>query len=646
MRFRYSRWDGTQDPLGPDVPASDVLEELADEILMGGGADQAMQRLLRRGMQGRFGGMDALRRRLREQRQREEAMLDLTGPLEDVRERLEEILERERAELSFRDDDDARAREAFLGALPPDAPGQIGELREYRFVDATAQRMFDELQEHIREQVMGSYFRQMAEGMRSMTPEDLARFKDMLAELNGLIEMRERGDDTQPAFEGFMSRHGDLFPDRPATLDELLENMARRMAAMSALMASLSPEQREELAALAEQVMQDVDLAFEVDRLSANLQGAFPDAGWGMEADQGFGEGQDMPMSAAVDAMERLHDYEELDRAMRGDYAGASIDDVDEDAVRRTLGDTHAQDLRRLKQIERMLEDAGLVRRRQGRLEVTPRGARKLGERALTRIFDELQRDREGIHEARDTGGLAEPTGATRPWTFGDHGQLSVQRTVFNAVVRSTPGEPVRLAPSDFEVIEAEQRTETATALLLDLSFSMPLRGHFIHAKKMALALHALIEGRYPHDTLYLVGFSDYARRLQPEDLAAPGFERVYGTNMQHAFMLANRLLAQHPRATRQVIMVTDGEPTAHLEGEQAFFSWPPVPETIELTLAEAMRLARSGVRLNIFMLEESEGLARFMQRLARVTKGRVFQIDDDRVGEFVVRDYVAGMPR
>jgi uncharacterized protein with von Willebrand factor type A (vWA) domain len=493
---------------------------------------------------------------------------------------------------------------------------------------------------------MGSYFRQMAEGMKSMTPEDLARFKDMLAELNGLIEMRERGDDTQPAFEGFMSRHGDLFPDRPATLDELLENMARRMAALSALMASLSPEQREDLAALAEQVMQDVDLAFEVDRLSANLQGAFPDAGWGMEAGQGFGEGQGTPMSAAVDAMERLHDYEELDRAMGGDYAGASIDDVDEDAVRRTLGDTNAQDLRRLKQVERMLEDAGLVRRRQGRLEVTPRGARKLGERALTRIFEELQRDREGIHEARDTGGLAEPTGATRPWTFGDNGQLSVQRTVFNAVVRSTPGEPVRLEPRDFEVIEAEQRTETATALLLDLSFSMPLRGHFIHAKKMALALHALIEGRYPHDTLYLVGFSDYARRLQPEDLAAPGFERVYGTNMQHAFMLANRLLAQHPRATRQVIMVTDGEPTAHLEGEQAFFSWPPVPETIELTLAEAMRLARSGVRLNIFMLEESEGLARFMQRLARVTKGRVFQIDDDRVGEFVVRDYVAGMPR
>jgi len=646
MRFRYSRWDGTQDPFGPDVPAADVLEELADEILMGTGADHALQRLLRRGMQGRFSGMDALRQRLRQQREREEQLLDLTGPLEDVRERLEEILERERTELSFRDDDDARMREGFLDALPPDAPGQIGELREYRFVDPTAQRMFDELQEHIREQVMGSYFRQMAEGMRNMTPEDLARFKDMLSELNGLIEMRERGEDTQPAFEDFMARHGDLFPDDPRTLEELLENMARRMAAMSALMASLSPEQRDELARLAEQVMQDVDLAFEVDRLGANLREAFPRMAWDEGYDQGLGEGRAMPMSGAVDAMERLHDYEELDRAMRGDYAGASLDDVDEDAVRRTLGDTAAHDLRRLKQIERMLEETGLVQRRHGHLEVTPRGARKLGERALTRIFEALQRDREGSHEARDAGGLAEPTGATRPWEFGDHGQLAVQRTVFNAVTRTEPGEPIRLRPDDFEIAEAEQRTETATALLLDLSFSMPLRGHFVHAKKMALALHALIEGRYPHDTLYLVGFSDYARRLRPEDLTAPGFERVYGTNMQHAFMLAGRLLSHHPRATRQVIMVTDGEPTAHLEGEQAFFSWPPIPQTIELTLAEALRLAKADVRLNIFMLEESEGLARFMERLARLTKGRVFLMDDERVGEFVLRDYVARRSR
>ena len=639
MRYRYSRWDGSQDPFGPEVDASDVLEELADDVLMGTGADNALRRLMRRGMQGRFSGMDALRRRLHHMRQQEEEALDLSGPLEEVREQLDEILDRERSTLSFKAEDDARMREMFLDSLPPDVPGMLRELQDYRFVDPEAQRLFDRLMEHLREQVLGAYVKNLAEGMKSITPEQLARLRDMLAELNQMIEQRARGEEYD--FDGFMQRYGDLFPDNPRSLDELLENMARRMAAMSRLMSSLSPQQRAELQGLAEQVMQDMDLAFEMSRLGSNLQGAFPDMPWGEPA-MGAGEGDEpMPLSATVDAMERLHDYEDLDRALRGDYPGATVDDVDEEALQRILGEPAVRDLRRLKEVERALEQAGLVNRRNGRLEITPRGARKLGERALVQVFEELKRDREGTHEARDAGGMAEPTGATRPWRFGDTGQIAVQRTVFNAVVRSEPGQPIRLQPDDFELVEAEQRTEAATALLLDLSFSMPLRGHFVHAKKMALALHALIEGRYPHDTLYLIGFSDYARQLHPEDLTAPGFERVYGTNMQHAFLLAGRLLAQHPRAARQVIMVTDGEPTAHLEGDQAFFSWPPVSKTINLTLAEAVRLSKAGVTLNVFMLEESEGLIGFMERLARITSGRVFLMDDERLGDFVVRDYV-----
>ena len=639
-RFRYSRWDGSQDPFADDMPASDVLEELSDDILMGDSPDAALRRLMRRGMQGRFSGLDSLRSRLQQLRDEEQTRLNLAGPLEELRRRLDEILDRERSRLSFEPGDDARMREASLDALPPDVPGQIRELQDYRFVDPDAKRMFDELMEHLKEQVLGSYFRQLAQGMQNIDPEQLARFKDMIAELNEMLERRERGEDVQPAFEDFMQRYGDLFPERPRTLDELLEQMARRMAAMSRLLASLSDEQRAELQQLVDQVMQDMDLAFELDRLGSNLSGAFPDAGWD---EPGWGVGEDaMPMSATVDALERMHDYEELDRTLEGSYPGASLEDVDEEALRRTMGEPAVRDLRRLEQIEKMLEDAGLVQRRHGRLELTPRGARKMGERALTRVFERLTRDREGTHEARDPGGLAEPTGQTRPWRFGDHGQIDVQRTVFNAVTRGAASEGgVRLHPDDFELVEAEERTETATALLLDLSFSMPLRGHLVHAKKMALALHALIEGRYPHDTLYLIGFSDFARRLQPEELATPGFERTYGTNMQHAFLMAGRLLAQHPRAARQVIMVTDGEPTAHLEGEQAFFAWPPEPETIRLTLAEAVRLSRSGVTLNIFMLEDSDGLARFMERLAERTGGRVFLMDDRNVGEFVLRDYV-----
>jgi uncharacterized protein with von Willebrand factor type A (vWA) domain len=637
VQARYSRWDDTQDPFGPELSAGELLEEISDDVLSGVGAEGALSRLLRRGMQGSFNGLDALRSRLRERRAREQANLDLAGPLEELRDRLDDIVDRVRSTLSFRAEDDARMREAFLDALPPDVPGRVGELSDYRFVDPEAQEAFDELMEHLREQVVGAYFRSMAEGMRSMSSEDLARFRDMLAELNRMIEQRERGEPYD--FDGFMQRHGDFFPGNPRTLDQLLEQMAARMAAMSRLLASMSPQERAELRALAEQVLQDMDLAFEVDRLGSNLASAFPDLPWGEPALAGAEE--QMPLSATIDAMERLHDLEELERSLKGDYPGASIDDVDEDSLRGALGEDAVADLRRLKEIERALERAGLVSRERGRLEVTPKGARKMGERALVRVFEHLRRDREGVHEAREAGGLAEPTGATRPWRFGDSGQIAVQRSVFNAVARGGPGGRVRLEPDDLELLEAEQRTEAATALLLDLSFSMPLRGHDIHAKKMALALHALIEGRYPHDTLYLIGFSDYARQMQPKELAASGWERVYGTNMHHAFNLAGRLLSQHPRATRQVIMVTDGEPTAHLEGDRAKFNWPPIPKTIRLTLMEASKLARAGVTLNVFMLEDSPGLIGFMERLAELTAGRIFLMDDRDLGTFVLRDFV-----
>ncbi|HJP66429.1 MAG TPA: hypothetical protein VKA30_09025, partial [Actinomycetota bacterium] len=407
------------------------------------------------------------------------------------------------------------------------------------------------------------------------------------------------------------------------------------------LMSSMSPEQRAELEALAQEILGDLDLAFEVDRLSSSLADLFPDLPWGDPVLAG-GENA-MPMQATVDALERLSDFEDLDRAMRGDYAGAALEDVDEERLRRTLGEDAVRDLRRLKEVERALEQAGLLTRAGGRLQVTPKGARKLGERALIRVFERLRMDRAGGHDVREVGGLAEPTGGTRPWVFGDTGSIAVQRTVFNAVVRSGPSAAPRLEPGDFELEDAEARSEAATALLLDLSFSMPLRGHWVPAKRMALALHALIEGRYPHDTLYLIGFSDYARRMQPEDLAGSGWERVYGTNMQHAFHMAGRLLAQHPRATKQVIMVTDGEPTAHLEDDgEAFFSWPPIPETIHRTLREAMRLAKAGVTLNVFMLEDTPGLQRFMERLARLTSGRVFHTGGEGLGDFVVRDYVS----
>jgi uncharacterized protein with von Willebrand factor type A (vWA) domain len=649
-RSRYSEWDGSQNPLDPDVEVGDVLDAISDDLLSGLGPRAALRRLMRRGLSGRTGGLEQLARRLRERRRRMAAGLNLGDPLGDFAGRLDAILEEERLELLARDDEEARVLESLLDTLPEGVAGRMRELMSYPFASESAKQKFAQLMEDLQRQILEAHFRSLSDAVRTMNPQDVARFAEMLRALLGMIEERKAG--REPDFQAFMARYGDLFPENPQTLDELLEALARRMAAASRLLESLSPEQRDALRELMQAAMADLDLAFEMDRLRAELQELMPHLPWGMPV-PGSGDGG-LPFPGAVGAIEQMSELEELERAVTGAYPGASIDDVDLDKLRRALGEEAVTDVRRLKQIEKVLEETGILSRSQGRLELTPRGARRIGERALVRVFESLRTGTAGGHETRDPGGVAEPTGATRPWRFGDEGEISVQQTVYNAVVR-TAGTPsggairaVSLAPGDFELVEAESRTRTATALLLDLSFSMPLRGHWVPAKRMALALHALIEGRYPQDSLYLIGFSDYARRLDVSDLTASGpLERVYGTNMQHAFMLARRLLAEHPRTSRQVIMVTDGEPTAHLVdidsewGPEPFFSWPPTHETIEKTLAEAMRLTAADITLNIFMLEEDTGLVRFMQRLARLTGGRVFQAANGNLEHFVLTDFV-----
>lgn len=644
MQSRYSRWDGTQEPFGSEVDVGQVLDEIGDDLLRGAGGDAALRRLLRRGMSGQTRGLDDLRRRLQAARERLSEQLDLDGPLADTRRRLDEIIELEKAALADRDDDEARFAEFRLDALPADLGGAIRELQNYDFTSSEAAEKFAELVEELRRQLLDSYFRDVSGALRSVTAEDLAQVTEMLADLNAMLAARERSQ--EPDFDAFMAKHGHFFPEKPRNLDELLQGLARRMAAMSRLLASLTPEQRRELTELARSVFDDLDLAFELAQLQDHLRGLLPDLAWDDAVPGGWAT-EPLPMSAAVDAVERLTELDDLDRAVEGNYPGATLDDVDEEALRRALGEDSVRDLRQLRAIERALEEAGVLQRRGGRLELTPRGARMLGERALTKLLDRIRRQT----TTAPTGLDAEPTGQTRAWTFGDQEPLAVERTVFNSVVRSATSDRVgpsgsrgswlRLRPDDFEVVEQEVRPRTATALLLDLSFSMPLRGHFVGAKRMALALYALIQGKYPQDSLYLVGFSDYARRMQPADLGTMGFERVYGTNMQHAFLLARRLLAEDPRPTKQVIMVTDGEPTAHLEGEVAYFNWPPVRETIVKTLREAVHLARSGISINVFLLEDDPGLVAFADRLARVANGQVFHIGSDELGRFILRDYV-----
>ena len=634
MRARYSRWDATQDPLEEQADLGEVLDELAEELLSGAGADTALEALRRRGLS-RGMGLDSLLQRVRGARLRAAEALHLSGPLERAKKEIDEVVSLERAELSLRDDEEARFKEALLDGLSHHPAAALSELRSYRFVSEAAAERLARLLDELRRDVLNAYFKNLAGALRGVGPAELARAKDMLADLNAMLAARRRGEDYD--FEGFMSRYGELFPEEPRTLDELVDALARRMAALSRLLESLPPDQRDELASLAAAAMDDVDLDFQIQQLAGHLRELAP----GMSSDdpaEVSGDGS-MSMSATVDALERLGELEELEQTLSGDYRGASIDDVDEDKLRTSLGEDAVRELRALKDIERALEQAGVLRRERGRLELTARGARLLGERSLTRLLARVRR--EPSHRGR--GGAAEETGQTRPWSFGAEEPLSVQRTVFNAVARLGPGTAsYSLEAQDFEISETESRPPTATALLLDLSFSMPLGGHWVPAKRMALALHALIEGKYPQDELFLIGFSDYARRMQPAELASARWEDVHGTNMQHAFLLAGRLLREAGAPVRQVIMVTDGEPTAHLdEAGRAFFNWPPVRATVEKTLREAARLARSGVSVNIFMLEQAPGLVRFTDMLARLTGGQVVSVDSRELEDRIVGGYV-----
>jgi uncharacterized protein with von Willebrand factor type A (vWA) domain len=639
-RYRYARWDGSQDPLGA-WPEDEIVDQLAEQVLEGRSIDAALRRMVEQGMEGQFGGLRQLRERLRRLRNRQQERGGMPDPLGEARERLEQIKNTEREALADDPGEEARWKEINLDALPSNPAAQIRELRGYEWASSEARTQFEQLLDDLRRQMLEGHFRRLSEGLQGLSPEDLARLKDMVADLNRMLEQRAEGTGpSQEQFDQFMERHGEFFPENPQTFDELLEALARRAMAFSRFMASLRPEQREELQQLMDDLMGDLDLAFQLDQLGRNLQAVAASLPWDEPVDL---SGEPMGLSDGLEAIDQASRLEELERTMGQDYPGASLDDIDPEELRQALGEEAAKDLEKLRRIERMLEESGVVARSGGRLQLTPRGVRKLGERALARVFDRITVDQPGTHEVAAGGGMDEPTGSSRPWQFGDPFRLHLQRTLSNAVIRTGPGRRLHISPADFEVAEAERRTAVATVLLLDMSRSMPLRGHWVPAKRMALALHTLIATTYPEDHLSVVGFSDYAREMRPADLAEVDWEPVYGTNMEHAFHLAGRILSKHRDASKQVLLVTDGEPTAHLVGEYVFFQWPPVRETFEHTFKEAIRLARSGVTMNIFMLEDSPGLVAFIDRLARIVNGRVFSVADEELGAMVLGDYVRG---
>jgi uncharacterized protein with von Willebrand factor type A (vWA) domain len=639
-RFRYSRWDGTQ--AGFELDAEGVLGEIADDLLYHGDLNAALRRALQSGLRTADGrqldGLRQLLERIARRRREELERHELSGLGEDIARRLDEITDLERQALDRGDvpHDEAQARHQRLDELPPDLAGRFRELSQYDFADNEARRRFEELREELRRQLIQSQFNRMAEGMQDMSPERMQALKDMLAELNQMLAAREAGE--EPDFAGFMERHSQFFPGNPQSLDELLEQMARSMAQMQALLSSMSEEQRRQLEELAEELLGDLDLSWQMNDLARHLQAAFPDLGWDRGYD--FSGTDPLNLAGAPSVLERLGDLDELEHLLRSATSPAQLAEADVDRARELLGDDAADSLEQLAKLAKMLEEAGLIDSRDGRYELTPKGLRRIGQRALSELFSKLAKDRLGGHQVERSGAGHERANEHKPYEFGDPFALNVEQTVRNALGRQGAGTPVRLAPEDFEVEQMEHLSRSATVLMLDLSLSMPMRDNFLAAKKVAVALHALITSQFPRDFLGIVGFSEVARELKAAQLPEVSWDFVYGTNMQHAFLLARRMLA-HQTGTRQIIMITDGEPTAHITEGQVFFHYPPVQETIDKTLAEVHRCTRDGIRINTFMLDASSGLRRFVERMTQMNRGRAFFTTPETLGDYVLVDFV-----
>ena len=638
--YRYGSWSGGRDPLEPPYDVAAALDEIGEAVLDGASARQALRDLLRRGADG-LRGLDDLRRQVAKRQRQARSKGQLDGTLQEVRELLEQALEAERRELFPDPSDAARMRELELDTLPTDTARAVQALKPYEWRSDEARAAYESIEDLLRREVLDSQFKGMKQALESTSPEAMQAVKDMLADLNAMLEADARGEHTQEQFEQFMAEHGEFFPDRPETLAELVDDLARRAAAQQRLMDSLTPQQRQELGELMQGAM-DLDLQSQLAQLGDSLRNARPDLPWGgkerMRGEQGLGMGD------ATTALEELADLDDLESALGQDYPGASLDDIDEAAVQRALGRSAVDDVAALQRIEReLLEQGYLVRDGRGRLELSPRAVRRVGATALRKVFSKLNAGGRGGHDVRDAGAAGETTGASRAWEFGDEQPLDVVRTVRNAVLRGgrTDGR-VTLHVEDFEVVETERRTSAAVALLVDLSFSMELRGTWGTAKSTALALHSLVTTQYPQDAIQIIGFSDYAQVLTPEALAGLDAQRVQGTNLQHALVLAGRHLGKHPDSEPVVLVVTDGEPTAHLSRNgYAHFCWPPLPETLELTMAEVERVTRRGATINVFMLDDEPRLVDFVEGLAARNGGRVFAPDPSRLGEYVVSDYL-----
>jgi uncharacterized protein with von Willebrand factor type A (vWA) domain len=653
---KYSAYTGGPDPLAPPVDLREALEQIGQDVMAGTSPRRALSELLRRGTNN-MPGADRLAAEANRRRRELLRRNNLDGSLQEIKKLLDEAVLAERKELARALDDDARFGELQLDSLSPSPAKAVQELSGYDWRSSEAREKYDQIKDLLGREMLDQRFAGMKQALEGATDEDRQRVTEMLDDLNELLDKHARGADTQQDFEDFMNKHGEFFPENPRNVEELLDSLAKRAAAAQRFRNSLSPDQRAELDALAQQAFGSPALIQALDRLDAHLQVARPGEDW--EGSAQFSGDNPLGMGAGAQALADIGELEQLAEQLSQSYPGATMDDVDLDALARQLGDQAAIDARTLTELERALVNQGFLDRgSDGQWRLSPKAMRRLGETALHDVAQQLS-GRRGERDHRRAGAAGELTGATRPWQFGDTEPWNVTRTLTNAVLRQAGTAPlggrdgpIRITVDDVEVSETETRTQAAIALLVDTSFSMVMENRWLPMKRTALALDHLVRTRFRSDALQIIAFGRYARTMNTAELM--GLEGVYeqGTNLHHALALAGRHLRRHPDAQPVVLVVTDGEPTAHLEdvdgdGSSAvFFDYPPHPRTIAHTVRGFDDMARVGAQVTIFRLGSDPGLARFIDQVARRVEGRVVVPDLDGLGAAVVGDYLRSRRR
>jgi uncharacterized protein with von Willebrand factor type A (vWA) domain len=654
-----------------DLDADEILRALADDVMAEGDLAEALRRLMERGWRtgdptrGDMAGLRDLVDRLERRREQMLERYQLNDVLGDIRRELEEIVGEERAGVERRLDEASRTddnetpedlrsmlrdvsakRLDQLDGLSPDVGERIRGLQDYDFLEPNARDRFDELVKRLQGQVLDQFVEGMSEAIRTMSPEDLAANREMVRDLNELIRERIGGGD--PDATEFLVKHGQFFPGA-RTFDDIIDQLAQRMAAMQSLMRSMSPQQRAELQSMMDALLRDDRLLVDLAQLASNLDLLLPG---GLGDRVPFGGDEPLGLDSALAQINQLQAMDQLADALSDIESPADLAAIDRTEVRDLLGDDAARELDALDDLARRLEEAGYLTRDGERLELTPRGSRKIGQKVLDDLFARLQRDAFGGHRIDRGGRGGERDEATKPYEFGDPFHLDLRGTLFNALGREENAPAARaeagdrrihLAASDFEVHRTEQLTQTSTVLLVDMSRSMLLRGCFLAAKKVAVALDTLIRTQYPRDHLSVIGFAYYAREIRPgalAELAWHGYE--YGTNLQHGLALARHILERNPAVNKEIVVITDGEPTAHFENGQVEFNYPPTRRTIQETLREVQRCTKEGITINTFMLERSRALADFVALMTRMNRGRAFYATPERLGEYVLVDFVS----